>query len=289
MSRLARTESRLGLVCITILCLIMAGCVPGFLRREPERKRVVYLGIEKAPPALDQAVSNRVDPGYVRVPASAYHEAAQRLQAESMKDEDVAKVATELSADVVIHGRYVRKNKRRAHVEVMVRAGATGVMLGKYVLPVRRDGMTPRGERRLDDEFRPQLEAFLGAPPSTPAPQPVETEPTEAVAGTGPEEQADEPEDTDEVEASPTRATPVAAKPGKTAPAENATQAKAADAKAGKTKPVDTKPAKPADTKPASAEPAPPPAPPAPIDLEYNDDGQVIDDEEPPPVKKKKK
>jgi hypothetical protein len=252
-----RLQGRLDLVMVTLLCFFMTGCLAA-LRREPapDIKRLVYLGIDKAPPAIEQAVAKHVDPGYERVSADAYREAARKLQAETMTDLDVARVARELDVDVVIHGRYVRKNKRRGHVEVLMRTAAMGAIVGDYVIPVRRGVMSKRGERKLENELRTELATLLGPPAPAPA------EPTEAVAAaeTSPEPEADRPESVVEKNA---RAESVVEKNAR-AESEKKTRAQAAPALvAAKPAPAPVA-AKPAPA-PVAAKPAPAPvAKPAP-------------------------
>jgi hypothetical protein len=282
MSRRLRLEGRLDLVMVTLLCFLMTGCLAA-LRREPEPdvKRVVYLGIEKATPAMEQAVAQRVDPGYERVSAEEYRETARELQAETMTDLDVARVASALEVDVIIHGRYVRKNNRRGHVEVLMRTAATGAIVGEYVVPVRRGAMTKRGERKLDKQLRAELQALLGPPVPAPA------SPDEAVASAEatPDETAGAPESVVEENA---RAQPAAAQAApKPAPAQAAAKpaptAKAAPAAAPTAKASD-KQAPRVSEKPATGAGAvvrSQPTAPAPV-LREDANGQVIDDDQPP-------
>ena len=290
---------------VTLLCFVMTGCLAA-LRREPkpDTKRVVYLGIDKAPPAIEQAVAKHVDPGYDRVSADRYRETAREIQAETMTDLDVARVANALEVDVVIHGRFVRKNRRRAHVEVLMRTAATGEVVGEYTIPVRRGVMSKRGERKLEKELRAELAALLGPPPA------AATEPTEAVAAaeTSPEPEAGEPESLIERNARAEAAArpaatpvaarsapaPVAAKPAPTPvaakPAPAPVAAKPAPAlAAAKPAPAPVAKAPAAQAPRASEKPAAAsnavvqnqPVAPAPV-IRTDATGQVIDDEQPP-------
>jgi hypothetical protein len=248
MPRHLRTARRLDLLLVTLVCFVMAGCVTG-LRREhkPDTKRVAYLGIDAATPALERAVATRLDPGYEQVPADEYRETARKLEAESMTDLDVARVARALDVDVIIHGRYVRKKGRRGHVEVLMRTAATGAVVAEYVVPVRRGAMTRRGQRKLDNQLRAELEALLGPPVQAPAAKVVAS--AEEPAGEA---------------ASPAKGTsgPVAEKKTTAAP--------------GKQEPrVSENPA--AGDAVAHSQPTPP----APV-LIQDRNGQVIDDEQPP-------
>jgi hypothetical protein len=278
MSRRLRLQGRLDLVMVTLLCFVMTGCLAA-LRREPKPdiKRVVYLGIDKAPPEIEQAVATHVDPGYERVSADEYRETARELQAETMTDLDVARVANALEVDAVIHGRFVRKNKRRAHVEVLLRTAATGEIVGEYTIPVRRGVMSKRGERKLDKELSAELTALLGPPAPAPA------EPTEAVATAeaSPEPEADEPESVVErntrAEAAAKPApTPVAAKPAPAPVAAKPAPAPVAKAPAAQAPRASEKPAA-TGTAVVQSQPAAP----APV-IRSDAAGQVIDDETPP-------
>ncbi len=292
MSRRLRLSGRLDLVMVTLLCFVMTGCLAA-LRREPEPdiKRLVYLGIDKGTPAMEQAVAKGVDPGYERVSAEVYREAARKLQAETMTDLDVARVAREIDVDVVIHGRYVRKNRRRGYVEVLMRTAATGEIAGEYTVPVRRGSMTRRGERKLEGQLHAELEALLGPPVQAPA------EPTEAVAAVeeSPEPEADEPESVIEknarAEPAPAPAaakptptpvatrptpTPVATRPTPTPVAAKSAPAPVTKSPSGKAQPVSEKP-----TAGTSAVVQNQPTAPAPV-IRTDTTGQVIDDEQPP-------
>lgn len=176
-----RIERRIEMALVALLCLVMTGCrLPAPEEPKPDVKRVVYLGIKNAPPKLDQAVADRVDPGYERVSAEEYRETARKLNAEGMIDLDVARVAQALDADVIIHGEYVRKSRRRGQITVTVRTAAIGAVVAEYVLPVRRGAIARRRARQFDGELRAELEALLGPPPAPPA------EPASAVASTEP-------------------------------------------------------------------------------------------------------
>lgn len=176
-----RIERRIEMALVALLCLVMTGCrLPAPEEPKPDVKRVVYLGIKNAPPKLDQAVADRVDPGYERVPAEEYRETARKLNAEGMIDLDVARVAQALDADVIIHGEYVRKSRRRGQLTVTVRTAAIGAVVAEYVLPVRRGAIARRRARQFDGELRAELEALIGPPPAPPA------EPASAVASTEP-------------------------------------------------------------------------------------------------------
>ena len=55
MSRHLRLQGRLDLVLVTLLCFVMTGCIAALRREpapEPDIKRVVYLGIDKATPQI---------------------------------------------------------------------------------------------------------------------------------------------------------------------------------------------------------------------------------------------
>jgi hypothetical protein len=323
-----RVARRIDLGLVALLGLVMAGClVRARGEQAPPVKRVVYLGIKNAPPALDQAVAERVDPGYARVSAEEYRETARKLNAEGMIDLDVARVAQALGADVIIHGEYVRKNRRRGQLTVTMRTAAIGAVVAEYVLPVRRGVITKRGARQLDTELPAELEALLGPPPAPPA------EPASAVASAEPDPagtagRAGETEDEKpgRVEATPAaakkpgrdEAAPAAAakKPGReeAAPAaaqkkpgreEAAPAAAVAQKKPGRAEPapapVAQKPGRGAKTAApspgASAEPAkgqpdeaqgpPEPRGPAPV-IVQDENGQVVDDEKPPALKRRK-
>lgn len=258
MSRYPRMASRLDLVLVTSLCSLMTGCFAA-VRPEPkpDPKRVAYLGIDEAPPALEQAVALRVDPGYERVSEEEYRETARKLEAESMLDLDVARVAHALDVDVIIHGRYVRKNRRRGRVEVLMRTAATGAVVAEYVIPVRRGVMTRRGERKLDSGLRAELEALLGPP----VPEP--DAPAEAVAGA--EASSDQALDTPRNNEEKTDA--------RTTPA-HAPAAPAAKSPDRQVKAVSKEPA-------AGAGAAAQSQPTAPV-IRQHANGQVIDDEKPP-------
>lgn len=276
---------------VTLLCLLVAGCAAGVRHEQkPDSKRVVYLGIDHGTPQLDEAVAGRVDPGYERVSAEQYRETARKLEADSMLDPDVARVAQALGADVVIHGRYVRKNRRRGHVEVLMRTAATGAVVAEYTIPVRRGSMTRRGERQLDSELRAELEALLGPPalaPAAPAQAVASAEPipAQAAGAPGSEKARTEEKKIARAEPAPAPTTPAPAqvRPARAqaaptpAPARTAAKAtRAAKAPAEQAPRVSEKSAASAGAVAQSQ-----PAAPAPV-IRQDQKGQVIDDETPP-------
>lgn len=279
------------MVLVALLGLVMAGCLIRGARSEPEPdvKRVVYLGIEHATPALDQAVADRVDPGYERVSAEEYRETARKLNAEGMIDLDMARVAQALDVDVIIHGEYVRKNRRRGQLTVTMRTAAIGEVVGEYVVPVRRGAITKRGARQLDSELRAELEALLGPPPAPPA------EPAGATASTEADQAADAPEELRDEKPGRAGATPAAPKPGR---AEATPAAAPKPGRAGATPAAAQKPGRadkatarssrtssePAEGQPDATRSQPEPRAPAPV-IHQDDSGQVIDDEKPPAPK----
>lgn len=266
-----RIVRRLDLVMVMLLCLVTSGCIAA-LRREPEpdTTRVAFLGIDKAPPAIERTVAERIDPGYERVSSEEYREAARKLQAETMTDLDVARVSRELDIDVVVHGKYVRKNRRRGRVEVLVRTAATGAVVSEYVIPVRRGAVTRHGQRKLDSELRAELEALLGPPPAPPA-QVV------AAVGEAPDRADDQAEHVDGAGAKTARAEPTNGRP-EPAPARVTPAAARSEPAAA------ARPGKPKTTmseKPATSGDAVVRNQPAPV-IRQDRNGQVIDDEQPP-------
>ncbi len=305
MPRRLRIERRIDLVLVALLCLVVAGCL---LRTRPEQKpdtkRVVYLGIKNGTPAIEQAVADRVDPGYVRVSADEYRETARKLNAEGLIDLDVARVAQALDIDVIIHGEYVRKNRRRGQLTVTMRTAAIGAVVGEYVLPVRRGAITKRGTRRLDSELRAELEALLGPPdPAAPASAVASAEeppdpaaPASADTGGKPAgaEAAPAPAAQKATRAEPAPA-PAAQKAARVEPApapaaQKAARVEPAPAPAAQKAPRDAKATgqstgasgEPAKGRPDVAAKQPEPKAPAPV-LQQDESGQVVDDEQPPP------
>jgi hypothetical protein len=307
MPRRLRIERRIDLVLVALLCLAMAGCLLQTRPApKPETKRVVYLGIKNGTPAMEQTVADRVNPGYERVSAEEYRETARKLNAEGLIDLDVARVAQALDIDVIIHGEYVRKNKRRGQLTVTMRTAAIGAVVGEYVIPVRRGAITKRGARQLDSELRAELEVLLGPPdPAAPGSAVASAEETPDQPAPAPADTGEKPAD---AEAAPAPAAQKAARaePAPAPAAQKATRAEAAPSPAAqKATRAEAAPSpaaqkatrgakatgqppgasgEPVKGRPDAAQNQPEPKAPAPV-LQQDESGQVVDDERPPAPK----
>jgi hypothetical protein len=286
-------ERRIDLVLVPLLCLVMAGCLLKTRGEpKPDIKRVAYLGIKNGTPAMEQAVGDRVDPGYERVSADEYRETARKLNAEGLIDLDVARVAQALDIDVIIHGEYVRKNRRRGQLTVTMRTAAIGAVVGEYVIPVRRGAIGKRGARRLDSELRAELEALLGPPaPAAPASAVASAEATPAPAAPAPADTGEEPADAEPAPApaaqKATRIEPTPAPAAQKAARAEPTPSPAAQKATRGAKATGQSPGasgEPAKSRPDVAQNEPEPRAPAPV-LQQDESGQIVDDEQPPPPK----
>jgi hypothetical protein len=169
------------LVSVALVALYAQGCAASAQshRSGGSRPGVVLLDIEGAPPGgpVQARVEELARKRFDIIDAAAYWEAAGKLKAKKLTRRNIARVATELGAVAVIHGKASGK-KRRQVVTIYVRDAQNGKLLERYRLTVKNGMIAKKGKRQLD---RKLLARVKGAPPPA-AEEPAEAETTETAA-----------------------------------------------------------------------------------------------------------
>ena len=140
------------LVPLGLSALLIAGCGAsgGGRSRDPSRPQVVVLDIEGAAGGpvqsrIEELTRRRFDV----IDAGTYWETARRLKADKLTRRNIAKVAGELDAVAVVHGKATGK-KRRQVVTIYVRDADSGKLLERHRLTVRNGVVAKKGKRRLE-------------------------------------------------------------------------------------------------------------------------------------------
>jgi len=165
-----------------VAALLTAGCASSARshRGGSDRPHVVLLDIEGAEPGgpvaarIEQLAGKRFD----LIDAATYWETAGMLKAKKLSRKNIARVASELGAVAVIHGKATGK-KRRQVVTVYVRDAKNGKLLERYRLTVKNGTIAKKGKRQLD---RKLLARVKGAPPPEIAADDTETAAAEPAA-----------------------------------------------------------------------------------------------------------
>jgi hypothetical protein len=149
------------LVWIGLALLVAAGCAAGNKSKGPSRPQVVVLDIEGASPPVQARIEKLTARRFDVIDADTYWDAARRLKAKKLTRRNIARVATELGALAVVHGKATGK-KRRQVVTIYVRDAESGKLLERYRLTVRNGKVARKGKRQLE---RKLLARVKGPPP----------------------------------------------------------------------------------------------------------------------------
>lgn len=141
--------------------LVAAGCAAGSRSKGPSRPQVVVLDIEGAAPAVQARIEELTARRFDVIDADTYWDAARRLKAKKLSRRNIARVATELGALAVVHGKS-SGSKRRQVVTIYVRDAERGKLLERYRLTVKNGKVAKKGKRQLE---RKLLARVKGPPP----------------------------------------------------------------------------------------------------------------------------
>lgn len=185
------------LVWIGLVAFVAAGCAAGSRshRTRSSRPQVVVLDIEGAGERVQKRIAELTERRFDVIAADDYWDAARRLKAKKLTRHNIAKVATELGAVAVVHGKATGK-KRRQVVTIYVRAAESGKLLERYRITVKNGVVAKKGKRQLE---RKLLARVKGPPAAEPAGEEAGEEETAAASGdkataaAKPEEEEEEP------------------------------------------------------------------------------------------------
>lgn len=130
---------------------------------EPVNPRVVVVLDGPRSAAMRKKVERMLAEHYRIVPTTKYRKTARRLKARKMRDRDVARVASKIGADAVLHGVVSRKGKKRFKLAISLHDGSTGKSLKRFTLPLGSRNLGKPDQRQLASELMPALDD-LGAP-----------------------------------------------------------------------------------------------------------------------------
>ena len=165
-----------------LAAVLIAGCATGGRPKGPSRPQVVVLSIgagAEVQSRVEELVTRRFD----IIDDAAYRDAARRLKAVKMTRKNIARVAGELGAIALVHGKATGKKKRQV-VTIYVRDAENGKLLERHRLTVRRGVVAKKGNRRLEKRL---LAKVKGPPPPKPE-EPVEEEEPATAASEEPAE-----------------------------------------------------------------------------------------------------
>lgn len=154
------------LVWMGVVALVAAGCAGSAgSRKGPSRPQVVVLDIEGAGRPVQSRIEELTARRFDVIASDTYWDAARRLKAKKLTRRNIARVATDLGAVAVVHGKATGK-KRRQVVTIYVRDAESGKLLERYRLTVKNGKVAKKGRRQLE---RKLLARVKGAPPGEPA------------------------------------------------------------------------------------------------------------------------
>ena len=186
------------LVGMGLVALVASGCGGAGGRshsKGPSRPQVVVLDIEGAGQPVQARIEELTARRFDVIPADAYWDAARKLKAKKLSRRNIARVATDLGAVAVVHGKATGK-KRRQVVTIYVRDAESGKLLERYRITVKNGVVAKKGKRQLE---RKLLARVKGAPPAAEEAGEEETAAAppdkagETTAAAKPEEEEEEP------------------------------------------------------------------------------------------------
>lgn len=150
----------IGLVALLVAAAACGGSARSH-RGKPSRPQVVVLDIEGAGERVQARIEELTARRFDVIAADSYWDAARRLKAKKLSRRNIARVATDLGAVAVVHGKATGK-KRRQVVTIYVRDAESGKLLERYRLTVRNGVVAKKGKRQLE---RKLLAKVKGPPP----------------------------------------------------------------------------------------------------------------------------
>jgi hypothetical protein len=175
-----------------LAAVLIAGCATSGSRpKGPSRPQVVVLAIG-AGTTVQARVEELVTRRFDIISDDAYRDAARRLDAVKMTRKNIAKVAGELGAIALVHGKATGKKKRQV-VTIYVRDAESGKLLERHRLTVRRGVVAKKGNRRLAKRLLAKVKG-----PAKPELPVEEEEPATASEEEPPGKTAAKPDDDEE-------------------------------------------------------------------------------------------
>ncbi|MBL9040075.1 MAG: hypothetical protein JNM83_00650 [Myxococcales bacterium] len=155
-----------------------------------DKKSVMVLAIEGAPPKLQKAIENALKKDYNVIPEAKWAAASKKLNVTGHGTEEVALVANELKVDVVITGKVkTDKDSGNWKLNIAARHGPTGKPVGKLSYDLKSEKVDPATITTVEGEIGPAVvQAIAGPPVEKPVVAQAEPPPADPTAKLGVEE-----------------------------------------------------------------------------------------------------
>ena len=150
------------------------------LAQAQDKKMVVVLEIQGAPPKLQAGLEKALKGKYIVVPVAKWNSAATRLNATGQGTDEIALVAGDLKVDAVVTGKVKQdKDSGSYKLNIAARHGATGKPLGKLTYELKSAKVDSAAIAQAEQDIEKAVEqALAGPPPEAPvvaAAAPAET------------------------------------------------------------------------------------------------------------------
>ena len=162
----------LGTAGAVLLGVIAILCGNGRSAQAQDKKSVVVLEIQGAPPKLQAGLEKALKGKYVLVPMAKWNSAASRLNATGQGTDEVALVAGDLKVDAVVTGKVKQdKDSGSYKLNIAARHGATGKPLGKLTYELKSAKVDSATIAQAEQDIEKAVEqAIAGPPPEAPPP-----------------------------------------------------------------------------------------------------------------------
>jgi hypothetical protein len=131
------------------------------------------------------------------VAADDYISAAVKLDATSAAQDDIARVAREMQLSAVVYGKLIKKSKRRATLQIIVR-DESGEIIDTLQLRVRRGALSKKGVALMERRVLAALDGLMPEPAPDaeppPAAEPPAQQPAQQIASETAKPEAKKPE-----------------------------------------------------------------------------------------------
>jgi hypothetical protein len=137
-----------------------------------DKKTVIVLEIQGAPPKLQAALEKALRNKYTVIPVAKWNAAAKKLNVTGQGTDEVALVAAEVKVDAVVTGKVKGdKDVGSYKLNIAARHGATGKPLGKLTYELKSPKVDNATIAQAEGDIEKAVdEAIAGPPPEAPTP-----------------------------------------------------------------------------------------------------------------------
>ena len=159
------------------MAMAMAVLSLGLLARPAlgqDKKTVVVLEIQGAPPKLMAALEKALKGKYILVPASKWNSSATKLNATGQGADEIALVAGDLKVDAVVTGKLKQdKDSGTYKLNIAARHGGTGKPIGKLTYELKSQKVDSATIAQAEQDIGGAVEQAIAGPPPEAPPPPV--------------------------------------------------------------------------------------------------------------------